>query len=114
MRFPPSAAITVHATLPMQVVGVLNKSSIAARLRAIPRKSSGQPACVSNADIAITHAPGSPGVDIVRTIIENAREIIVDADKFTPYIFAAESVKTENVMGKAALHIDVQRGIERE
>lgn len=98
----------------MQVVGVLSKSSIASRLRTIPRNSSGHPACVSSADIEIIAAPGRPGVDIVRTIIENAREIIADTDSSTPYIFAAERVSVVNITGKAALHIDVQRGIERE
>ena len=114
MRFPPSAAIIEQAIFPMHVVGVLNKSSIASTLIAIPRNSSGHPACVSIADIAIIPAPGSPGVDIVRTIIENAREIIADADSSTPYILAAERVIVVNVTGKAALHIDVHRGIDRE
>ena len=98
----------------MQVVGVLNKSSIAPMLSAIPRNSRGHPACARSADNDIMHAPGSPGVDIVRTIIENVREIIADTDSSTPYIFAAERVSVVNITGKAALHIDVQRGSERE
>ena len=114
MRLLPSAAIIVHATLPMQVVGVLNKSSIASRLIAIPTNSRGHPACDRSADNAIIPAPGSPGVEIVRTIIENAREIIADAESSTPYIFAAERVIVVNVTGKATLPIDVQRGIDSE
>ncbi len=114
MSFPPSAAMIEQATFPIHVVGVLHRSSIASMLRAIPRNSSGHPACARSADNAITHAPGSPGVDIVRTIIENTREIIAEAESSIPYIFAAERVNVANVIGKAALHIDVQRGIERE
>jgi len=114
MRFPPSAAMIVQATFPMHVVGVLIKSSIASMLIAIPRTSRGQPTCANNADIAIAAAPGSPGVETVNTITENAREIIPDADISMPYILAAASVITENVTGKAALHIDVHRGIESE